>query len=169
MQKKSRGGYNRGQALPDGLRRMYERKDSLSNSSSPTPPATASQPKSAWDSLKTLFGMDGNPGLSSTSPNMVFGSLPESNVCGEPTLCESVPPIEVEIEGECEMTFAVIIKSFGVYSRVEYGAARTLAHTLNREFPGRYKLYDEAGRQVVFDHDASFGSSEQVVIVDRPS
>lgn len=55
-------------------------------------------------------------------------------------------------EGDVEVVFTVHLKGWGRYRVVAEQQRLFLARALFSAFEDNYEMYDEAGRQVVFDH-----------------
>lgn len=157
MQGKWRAKFRQGQAAHAERRRMSSQKPSSTSSSSPTPMDTES-------SLMNFLRLDGTL----INPEGRLESLSISNGTGSDSP-DTSSESRIETEDECEVHFTIIIRSFGVYERVEHNIARTVSHALYRNYFDRYEMYDEIGRKVVFNDKAPHGSDEQIFVVEKPS
>lgn len=148
--------FRSGRGVLAALRKTSKRTASSNNSSTPTKQRPLSMSEIYDNSSLTQNERVEERSTQSTSRSMASAS--------------SVPSSpNPEVEGDCELTFTLKIRTYGRYSKVEHTTAHHLAIALYRTFNDGWELRDELGRIVLFDAKAAFGSDEQIHYVEKPT
>lgn len=148
MRKKSAAEQRQEAEVRGERRRTLFHPSTWSRSSTPTNGATPLERMSYSDYLLTPSDQDESPRLSLISNDSESEQWSPSSA--------GIPE-----EGEVELEFRVVVRSYGFYDVCERQSTRELARALELHLgSGGYELYDEEGRRIVFDPWAADGHHE---------